>query len=237
VLIGGAVFPLFGAWYYWFPKFTGRRMSERLGRWQFWIAFVGFNLAFFPMHQLGMQGMPRRVYTYAESMGWGKLNFIATVGGAVFAFSVLLFIINALRSYRAGALAGDNPWQAASLEWAVASPPPAYNFERMPVVRSREPLWEPNDELAENITGLAESSREVLVTTVVDAYPDHRLAFPNPTIWPFASAIAVTVLFIGSIFTPWAVLWGSIPIAIAVTLWFWPSKDETRENLALEKRP
>jgi cytochrome c oxidase subunit I+III len=237
VLIGGAVFPLFGAWFYWFPKITGRLMSERLGKWQFWIAFAGFNLAFFPMHQLGMQGMPRRVYTYAESMGWGKLNFIATVGGALFAFSVLLFIVNVFRSYRRGALAGDNPWQAGTLEWAIASPAPAYNFDRMPVVRAREPLWEPKDEIPENVTGLAEKSREVLITTVVDAYPDHRLAFPNPTIWPFVSAVAVTALFIGSIFTPWAVVWGSIPIAIAVTLWFWPSKAETRDHLALEKRP
>jgi cytochrome c oxidase subunit I+III len=237
VLIGGAVFPLFGAWFYWFPKITGRMMSERLGKWQFWIAFAGFNLAFFPMHQLGMQGMPRRVYTYAESMGWGKLNLIATVGGALFAFSVLLFIINVVTSYRRRALAGDNPWNGGTLEWATASPAPAYNFERMPVVRSREPLWEPKDEIPENVTGLAEKSREVLITTVVDAYPDHRLAFPNPSIWPFVSAVAVTALFIGSIFTPWAVVWGSIPVAIAVTLWFWPSKAETRENLALEKRP
>jgi cytochrome c oxidase subunit I+III len=237
VLIGGAVFPLFGAWFYWFPKITGRMMSERLGKWQFWIAFAGFNLAFFPMHQLGMQGMPRRVYTYAESMGWGKLNFIATVGGALFALSVLLFIINVVASYRRRALAGDDPWNGGTLEWATASPAPAYNFERMPVVRSREPLWEPKDEIPENVTGLAEKSREVLITTVVDAYPDHRLAFPNPSIWPFVSAVAVTALFIGSIFTPWAVVWGSIPVAIAVTLWFWPSKQETREHLALEKRP
>jgi cytochrome c oxidase subunit I+III len=237
VLIGGAVFPLFGAWFYWFPKITGRLMSERLGKCQFWIAFAGFNLAFFPMHQLGMQGMPRRVYTYAESMGWGKLNFIATVGGALFAFSVLLFIINVVASCRRRAPAGDNPWNGGTLEWATASPAPAYNFDRMPVVRSREPLWEPKDEVPENVTGLAEKSREVLITTVVDAYPDHRLAFPNPTIWPFVSAVAVTALFIGSIFTPWAVVWGSIPVAIAVTLWFWPSKAETREHLALEKRP
>jgi cytochrome c oxidase subunit I+III len=237
VLIGGAVFPLFGAWFYWFPKITGRLMSERLGKWQFWIAFAGFNLAFFPMHQLGMQGMPRRVYTYAESMGWGKLNFVATVGGALFALSVLLFIINVATSYRRRALAGDNPWNGGTLEWAIASPAPAYNFERMPVVRSREPLWEPKDEMPENVTGLAEKSREVLITTVVDAYPDHRLAFPGPTIWPFVSAVTVSALFIGSIFTPWAVVWGSIPVAVAVTLWFWPSKAETRENLALEKRP
>ena len=237
VLIGGAVFPLFGAWFYWFPKFTGRMMNERLGKWQFWLFFVGFNVAFFPMHQLGMEGMPRRVYTYGEAMGWGTLNFVATVGAVTIALSMLLFVINVFTSYRRGVPAAENPWRAATLEWAVPSPPPAYNFDRQPVVRSREPLWELKDEIAENVSGLAEKSREVLITTVVDAFPDHRLPFPKPTIWPFVSAMAVTALFIGSIFTPWAVLWGAIPLAIAVTLWFWPKAEETKENLALEKRP
>jgi len=227
VLIGGAVFPLFGAWYYWFPKFTGRMMSERLGQWQFWIAFIGFEVAFFPMHTLGMDGMTRRIHTYPEAMGWGAANFISTVGALMIAASGVLFIVNAVRSYRRGAPAGDNPWGADTLEWATSSPPPSYNFDRIPVLGSEGVV----------VTGLAEKSREVLITTVVDAMPDHRLAFPNPTIWPFLSAVAVTVMFIGSIFTPWAVVWGSIPIVVGVTLWFWPRKDETREHLALEKRP
>jgi len=237
VLIGGAVFPLFGAWFYWFPKFTGRMMSERLGRWQFWIMFIGFEVAFFPMHQLGMLGMPRRVYTYGADMGWGNMNLVSTIGASVVAFSVLLFIVNVLRSYRRGIPAGDNPWGASTLEWATPSPPPAYNFDKPPVVRSRDPLWEHKDEIPENVSGLAERSRELLITTVVEAFPDHRTAFPNPSFWPFASAIAVTGLFIGSIFTPWAAVWGAIPLAIAVTLWFWPRKGETKEHLALEKRP
>ncbi|HYG56301.1 MAG TPA: cytochrome c oxidase subunit I [Burkholderiales bacterium] len=227
VLIGGAVFPLFGAWYYWFPKFTGRMMSERLGQWQFWIAFIGFEVAFFPMHTLGMDGMTRRIHTYPEAMGWGAANFISTVGALMIAASGVLFIVNVVRSYRRGAPAGDNPWGADTLEWATSSPPPSYNFDRIPVLGSEGVV----------VTGLAEKSREVLITTVVDAMPDHRLAFPNPTIWPFLSAVAVTVMFIGSIFTPWAVVWGSIPIVVGVTLWFWPRKDETREHLALEKRP
>src|SRR5205085_4660228 len=98
VLIGGAVFPLFGAWYYWFPKITGRMMGERLGRWQFWLFFIGFNVAFYPMHHLGLQGMPRRVYTYPVEMGWGALNFLSTAGALMIAASVLIFIVNALRS-------------------------------------------------------------------------------------------------------------------------------------------
>jgi cytochrome c oxidase subunit I+III len=240
VLIGGAVFPLIGAWYYWFPKFTGRMMSERLGKWQFWIAFIGFEVAFYPMHHLGLDGMPRRVYTYAEAMGWGPLNLVSTLGALMIAVSGVLFIVNAVRSLRHGAPAGDNPWNASTLEWATTSPPPAYNFDKPPVVRGRDPLWSqapvPPSEPT-HVTGLAENSREVLITTVVDAMPDHRLAFPNPTIWPFLSALAVSLMFIGSIFTPWAVVWGSIPIAVGLTLWFWPRRAETREHLALEKRP
>jgi cytochrome c oxidase subunit 1 len=240
VLLGGAVFPLFGAWYYWFPKITGRLMGERLGRWQFWLFFIGFNVAFYPMHHLGLQGMPRRVYTYPQEMGWGSLNLVSTVGAVMIAASVLLFIANALRSLRTGMLAGENPWGAATLEWATASPPPAYNFERPPVVRARDPLWEPVSEPPSEptqVTGLAERAREALVSTVLDAMPSHRLVFPHPSPWPFLSAVTVTLMFIGSIFTPWAIVWGGIPVTLAVTIWFWPKRRETLENLAVEKRP
>jgi cytochrome c oxidase subunit 1 len=192
------------------------------------------------MHHLGLRGMPRRVYTYPVEMGWGALNLLSTVGAVMIAASVLIFIGNALRSYRSGMLAGENPWGAGTLEWATASPPPAYNFERPPVVRARDPLWEPIAEPPAEpaqVTGLAERAREALVTTVLDAMPSHRLVFPQPTVWPFISAITVTVMFIGSIFTPWAVVWGGVPVAIAVTLWFWPKRREKLDSLALEKRP
>jgi cytochrome c oxidase subunit 1 len=229
------VFPLFGAWYYWFPKVTGRLMSERLGQWQFALFFIGFELAFYPMHHLGLQGMPRRVYTYGEQLGWGALNLVSTAGALIIAVSVVLFIINALRSYRRGAAAGENPWGASTLEWASTSPPPAYNFAHPPVVHAREPLWQRTEQA--EVRGLAEHTREVLVTSVLDAKPSHRLAYPEPSLWPFVSAIALTVFFIGSIFTPWAVVWGGIPVAITVTLWFWPRRAESEAHLALEKRP
>jgi cytochrome c oxidase subunit I+III len=245
VLIGGAVFPLFGAFYYWFPKLTGRLMSERLGKWNFWLFFIGFNVAFWPMHHLGVRGMPRRVYTYPEGMGWENLNLVATIGAVTIAVSVLIFIINAVVSFKKGNLAGENPWGAATLEWATQSPPPAYNFDRIPIVRARDPLWElvperrPEANVSEptHVTGLAEKTREVLITTVVDAMPDHRLVFPEPTVWPFVSAVVVTAFFIGSIFTPWALVWAAIPIAVAVTAWFWPKLKEVRKALAIEKRP
>src|SRR6185436_8221884 len=120
VLIGGAVFPLLGAIHFWFPKMAGRRMSEALGKLSFALVFVGFNLTFFPMHQLGLEGMPRRVYTYLPETGWGDLNLLATAGAGVIALGVLAFVVNVLRSRVAGAPAGDNPWDADGLEWATA---------------------------------------------------------------------------------------------------------------------
>jgi cytochrome c oxidase subunit 1 len=236
VLLGGAVFPLFGAFYYWFPKFTGRLMSERLGRWQFWLFFIGFNVAFFPMHVLGLQGMPRRVYTYPQEMGWGTLNMTATIGAGMIALSVLLFIINVLRSYRGGQVAGDNPWGAGTLEWGTASPPPAANFELVPVVHARYPLWE-RGATPSHVSGLSTQHREVLITSVADAELDHRLWLPSSSIWPFLAAVATTVLFIGSIFTPWAVVWASIPVAIAATIWFWPKRRTAEVRAASEVRP
>ncbi len=236
VLIGGAVFPLLGAAYYWFPKFTGRMMSERLGMWNFWLAFIGFNLAFFPMHILGLQGMPRRVYTYQPEMGWGSLNLLATVGAVILALSFALFVWNLITGARNGEVAGDNPWGAGTLEWSMPSPPPACNFEAIPIVHGRDPLWEPQHD-PKAVAGLAVDSREVLLTTVLDAKPDNRESFPNPTIWPFVGAIATTVLFVGSIFTPWAVVWGSVPVAIALTAWFWPRPTDTSAHLAREQQP
>jgi len=236
VLIGGAVFPLLGAVYYWFPKFSGRLMSERLGRWNFWLLFVGFNVAFFPMHLLGMRGMPRRVYTYPSGLGWDTPNLIATIGAVTIALSMLVLLFNLARSLRHGTPAGANPWGAGTLEWATASPPPAANFDALPVVHGREPLWQPWPQPTQ-VRGLAVRQREVLVTTVLDAQPDHRLVFPEPSIWPFVSALATTVLFIGSIFTPWAVVWGAIPVGIALSLWFWPKPGETERELMLEKSP
>jgi cytochrome c oxidase subunit I+III len=236
VLIGGAVFPLFGAIYYWYPKITGRLMSERLGRWNFWLFFIGFNVAFFPMHLLGLKGMPRRVYTYREGLGWDTLNAVSTLGAIVIAASMLLFLVNVWRSRRHGEPAGDNPWRAATLEWATTSPPVAGNFIAPPVVHGREPLWEPVREPL-RVHGLAIDTRETLVTTVVDAEPDHRLTFPMPSVWPFVGAVATTVLFIGSIFTPWAMVWGMVPVAIALTAWFWPKPRETAASVALERTP
>ena len=142
VLIGGAVFPLLGAITYWFPKFTGRMMADGLGKLSFWMVFLGFQLAFFPMHIAGLLGMPRRVYTYPAGMGLEVPNMLSSIGGGVVALAMLLFLINMAMSLRGGATAEPNPWGAPTLEWATTSPPPRYNFAHIPVVDSRTPLWD-----------------------------------------------------------------------------------------------
>jgi cytochrome c oxidase subunit I len=221
VLIGGAVFPLLGGIYYWFPKIVGRHMSERLGRWVVGLLFVGFNLTFFPMHILGLAGMPRRVYTYQAEMHWGGMNLFVSASAVLLAAGFLLFFIDALRSIRRGMPAGDNPWRAPTLEWATASPPPDYNFTHIPVVGSAEPLWQ-DPEVLPVSSGLRVDRRELLVTSVTEAKPQARESSPRNSIWPFLAAIATTVMLITSIFSPWAVLWGSIPVLASLIGWFWP---------------
>jgi len=142
VLFGGSVFAIFGGIYYWFPKMTGRMLNETLGKVQFVIMFVGFNLTFFPMHQLGLAGMPRRIADYSASAGWSELNLVATIGGFVIAASLLPFFWNVLISLRNGRIAGDDPWGGNTLEWATTSPPPAYNFDHLPEIRSERPVFD-----------------------------------------------------------------------------------------------
>jgi len=144
VLVGGALFSFFAAAYYWIPKIFGRLMSEKLGTIQFLIFFLGFNLAFYPMHQLGIEGMPRRTYHYVQSPEWGLLNLIATIGVYLIALSILIFIFNFLSNIamKGGKIADDDPWEGDTLEWATSSPPPPYNFARIPVVHSARPLKE-----------------------------------------------------------------------------------------------
>ena len=226
VLIGGAVFPLLGILTYWYPKITGRMMSEALGKIGFWMIFLGFQLAFFPMHFSGLLGMPRRVYTYPAGLGLELPNLLSTIGAFVVAAAVLLFVINGIYSLYRGPIAPPNPWDASTLEWATASPPPSYNFAHMPVVESRTPLWDEKGALPV-VTGLRVDEKETLLTTVVAAAPDLREPVPYPSLWPFIASIAVAIMFVTSIFSPWAVVFGTVPIAIALAAWFWP-KDMKR---------
>src|SRR6266850_921327 len=142
VIVGGILFTLFAAFYYWFPKATGRMMSEPLGRIHFWLFVIGFHLTFDFMHVPGLLGMPRRIYTYEADRGWALWNLIVTIGVVFQAAGLLVFLVNLVRSYRRGALAGSDPWDAWTLEWSTSSPPPDYNFAVIPAVRSRRPLWD-----------------------------------------------------------------------------------------------
>ncbi len=142
VIVGGIVFALFGAFYYWYPKVSGRMYNETLGKWHFWLFIIGFHLTFDFMHIPGILGMPRRIYTYEPGRGWEIWNFIVTIGAFFQAAGVLVFVVNLLWSLRKGELAGNDPWDAWTLEWSTSSPPPDYNFAATPVVQSRRPLWD-----------------------------------------------------------------------------------------------
>src|SRR6201996_5037391 len=229
VLIGINVFPVVGATYFWFPKFTGRLLDERIGRWNFWTMFAGFNLGFFPMHISGLLGMPRRIYTFADGMGWDWLNLITTLGSFVFGVGVLLFIWNVVRSMQTGTPAGDNPWDAPTLEWATSSPPPPYNFAVLPVVASRHPLWEDRlepdkSERSQIGVGLVlDHGREALGTTPVDAQPNIILKMPGDTIVPLCLALAMTVITIGlALVSWWVAAVGVAWTAVSILAWLWP---------------
>jgi cytochrome c oxidase subunit 1 len=141
VLVGGSLFGLFAGIYYWWPKFTGRMLSERVGRWNFWLMFLGFNVTFFPMHFLGLMGMPRRIYTYAPGLGWDRWNLVSTVGVFILGLGILVFMGNALTSLRSGTRAPADPWDGRTLEWSIPSPPPEYDFAELPTVHHRDELW------------------------------------------------------------------------------------------------
>jgi cytochrome c oxidase subunit 1 len=234
VLLGGALFPLFGAAYYWWPKLSGRLLSERLGRWHFALFFIGVHLTFFPMHLLGLDGMPRRIYTYLPETGWGGLNLLASIGAATIALSVVVFLINLAMSLRTGAVAGDDPWQVESLEWATSSPPPPYNFLYIPVVQGRTALWSRTPDQPV-VTGLRTDMREVLVTTLLDAEPDHRHRHPQSTVWPLLAGLATGAFFIVMVFTFWGFALGTVLLTVTMIGWGWPTRDDHEQQLIEER--
>jgi cytochrome c oxidase subunit 1 len=219
VLLGGVVFPLFAGIYYWFPKVTGRMMSEPLGKVSFWMMFLGVHAAFWPQHHLGFMGMPRRVYTYLPEMGWAQLNLLSTAGAFTIATGVGVTVVNLLVSARRGSPAGNDPWRAESLEWATSSPPPRYNFRFIPTVRSRAPLWDADWNEQPLVVGLRDDQREALSTSILDARPDHRAILPGPTLVPFFAALAASVPVVGVLFGLHWVPIGGVLFFIAISAW------------------
>jgi cytochrome c oxidase subunit I len=229
VLLGMNVFPVVGGIHFWFPKFTGRMLGERLGKWTFWVMFVGFNLAFFPMHILGLIGMPRRVYTYPGGLGFGGYNLVISIGSFIFAIGTLLLLVNIARSLRGGAVAGANPWDAPTLEWSVPSPPPPYNFVNIPIVASRHPLWEDrlNETDERSILGsdvLLDQGKETLAVTALDAQPDAIMTMPGDSLLPVILALGMSVVFGGMLVVNWwGVGVGAVIVTITLLAWFPPS--------------
>ncbi len=238
VLVGINVFPVIAGVYYWFPKFTGRLMNERLGTWNFWTMFIGANLVFFPMHIVGLLGMPRRIYTYPSGLGWDTYNAIETVGAFVFALGVLLFAINVLISRRRGEVAGPNPWDGPTLEWSTPSPPPPYNFAIIPVIGSRHPLWEDRLDEGSSRSILTRGptlvdGRETFATTPLDAEPAAIMQMPEDTYVPLALAISIGIIAYGLLFSQlWLAALGAVATVVCAITWLWPNAETVRDGVA-----
>ncbi len=228
VMVGANMFPVFAAFYYWLPKMTGRMLSETLGKWSFWVMFVGFNVAFFPMHLAGLAGMPRRVYTYPAVLGLQRLNMVETIGAFVLGIGILLSIINFLQSLRHGRIAGKNPWNADTLEWETDSPPAPYATVHIPTVRTRHPLWDDHDEEADpNGERILDQGRLTLSSTWLDAVPESVMKMPEDTIAPLLLALALFLLFISLVFQlMWLALLGFLLSVAAAYYWQWPKREE-----------
>ena len=188
VLFGGSIFGILAGMYYWFPKLTGRMMGEGLGKWNFWLTFIGMNLTFFPMHYVGLNGMPRRIYTYSEEFGWGLLNSLSSLGYVVLFIGMLLLVINIIQSLRNGRVAGHDPWDAPTLEWSISSPPPVYNFAEIPRVEGRDPYWTTKRRAEAAGQPVAGPEARVDVSTI---------HMPSPSYWPAFAAVGVVLIAAG----------------------------------------
>jgi cytochrome c oxidase subunit I+III len=222
------VFPLFAAFYYWLPLFTGRVPSYRLSRLVFWMIFLGFNITFLPMHATGLFGMTRRSYTYLPEMGWDMLNLVSTVGGFISAAGVGMFIIDFLLHLTHGKRSARNPWNAGTLEWAIEAPVPPYNFASLPVIRDREPLWADPSVAQRSASGqefLGHTDvrqRETMMTGVLRAEPEHVIVLPGNTWTPFVAAL-FTALFFASFLAKlyWMAAGGAALAVAALFVWAW----------------
>lgn len=210
VLFGGSIFGLFAGVYYWFPKLTGKMYDEKWGKINFWLLFIGMNLTFFPMHFLGMNGMPRRIYTYAEEFGWGDLNMLASIGYIVIFLGMIAFVICIVRALRNGPSAGHDPWDAPGLEWSISSPPPAYNFAEIPQVEGLDQYW------IVKARAKANGQDRVPAEAPVDPSTIHM---PSPSYWPIFIAAGVG-LMAGGILSHYALSFvGGVIVLLGTIAW------------------
>jgi cytochrome c oxidase subunit I+III len=229
VIFGAAVFPLLGGLFYWFPKVTGRMYNESWGKASFWLTFVGMNLTFFPMHILGLEGMPRRDYTYPGGMGWTGPNLIETIGSYLLGIGLLLVFLNLAWSLRRGMAAGNDPFGGATLEWSTSSPPPAYNYAVIPRVSSPYPMWDAEDragDVADLEAGhrVLDAGHETPASTVVDADWDEILDMPSSSPWPPVLALALTGVFTMALLGQWIAA-GVFIVACLAVLLAWHGKE------------
>jgi cytochrome c oxidase subunit 1 len=232
VLFGGAIHGLFAGMYYWFPKFTGRMYNETLGKVQFVLMFVGFNLTFGPMHFLGIDGMPRRIYTYGAEQGWTGWNMVATIGAYMMGISILLFAYNAIRSLTKGEPAPADPWDGATLEWSMSSPPPVYNFAELPVVTGRNPLWiakyGEHGELSHgpaDATGTPPHDAHGAAPGGHEEHGEPHIHLPSPSLLPLVVALGLFGMFMGLLFhamagSPQAMTTGIVLALVGVLVMF-----------------
>ena len=193
VLFGGSIMAVFAGIYYWFPKATGRLLNEKVGQWHFWLTFLGMNIAFYPMHFLGLDGMPRRNYTYPEGMGWDFWNLVSTLGAFLLGIATLIFVHNFFRSLRKGEPAGDDPWDGRTLEWSIPSPPPEYNFAVIPTVHGRDAFWEQKHGDGHGV--------HVPAGGAYDDDEGHGIHMPSPSILPLITSLGLGIAGYGLIYS------------------------------------
>jgi cytochrome c oxidase subunit 1 len=223
VLFGGALFAIFGGIYYWFPKFTGRMLHEGLGKAHFWLMFLGFNLTFQPMMVLGVLGMPRRISTYPEGLGWDLWNMIATVGAFTIAASILFFMYNVFVSLRSKERAGADPWDGRTLEWTTPSPPPAYDFAEVPVVHARDDFW--HRKYVENPEGVPVPAVAGGALSLsgdgehAEATGHHGIHMPSPSFFPLLTSLGPPLIAAGLIYDAAIVAVGAVVVLVGVFGW------------------
>jgi len=241
VLIGGMVFPLFGAFYYWAPHLTGRMMSERIGKWVFWLMFIGFNMTFLLMHVTGLRGMPRRIATYPEGIGWDRLNLLSSLGSYVLAAGILLFVWDLIAHRRTGRAAERNPWGAGTLEWLYPPVAPGFNFHAIPRVESREPLWDQPELLGQaahevegHLRGAPHGRRETIGVDPVSGEPLYIVRLPHPTWVPMLAALSLAVMFGATLASAyWLCAVGAVLTLAFFALWAWePSESHLSHTAA-----